>query len=72
MMSKPPPPRPPIRSGLVGIERKIQKDNVVTDKKISEAFQDINSLMQTAKPMVELIHKISDIMKVSLILPPPS
>jgi len=57
------PSRGPIRSGLVGIARKIQKDNVATKKQMSEAFQDIHSLMESAKPMVELVHKISDCMK---------
>lgn len=61
-------PHHPVRRGLVGIERQIEKDKDVTNKKISQAFQDIHSLMETAKPMVELIHKISDIMKVRPIL----
>jgi hypothetical protein len=52
------------RRGITGIE------SVVTDKalrnkgKISEAFEDINALISAAKPMVQLIHKISNSIKV--------
>jgi len=52
-----------IRAGIVGIERQLETNALVTQGKISEAFKDINSLIEMAKPMVQLAQKISTSMK---------
>lgn len=47
------------RSGIGGIERNIQKKAMETDKNITEAFEDLNKLMDQAKQMVTLSKNIS-------------
>lgn len=44
----------------MGIERDIKDEARKTDQQISEAFTDLKSLMEMAKPMVQLAKKISD------------
>ncbi|XP_044735700.1 vacuolar protein-sorting-associated protein 36 [Chrysoperla carnea] len=48
------------RTGIVGIERSIQKKQEETDKNISIAFQDLSKLMTMAKDMVQLSRNISN------------
>lgn len=55
------------RAGIVGIERQLEKQARDTEKNISEAFQDLNSLIDMAKPMVKLVTTISNKLKVELI-----
>jgi hypothetical protein len=52
------------RAGIVGIERQMEKDARDTTKNISEAFQDLHSLMESAKPMVQLANAIANKIKV--------
>lgn len=64
------PPRPAveprkIRTGITGIEKDLEKTAKDRHGKISEAFQDINSLIEFAKPMVQLVKKVSSDIKVS-------
>ncbi|KAJ1530931.1 hypothetical protein ONE63_005769 [Megalurothrips usitatus] len=47
------------RSGIVGIERKIEEKQKATDESISLAFQDLSRLMNMAKDMVALSRGIS-------------
>lgn len=54
------------RAGIVGIERQLEKQARDTEKNISEAFQDLNSLMEMAKPMVQLANTICNKMKASI------
>lgn len=54
----------PFRAGIVGIERQLEKQARETEKNISEAFQDLNSLIDMAKPMVQLVTTISNKLKV--------
>jgi ESCRT-II complex subunit VPS36 len=51
------------RPGIVGIERQLEKQVWKTEQDISEAFRDINSLIEMAKPMVQLANTISNKMK---------
>ncbi|ODM88145.1 Vacuolar protein-sorting-associated protein 36, partial [Orchesella cincta] len=48
------------RMGILGIERDIKDEFKKTDQKISEAFHDLKSLMEMAKPMVQLAKNISN------------
>ena len=48
-----------MRSGIVGIEKALEKRAQRTDKEISKAFQDLDRLMDMAKPMVSLAKNIS-------------
>lgn len=68
-MSRPPPSSTSgggkqFRAGIVGIERQLEKQARDTEKNISEAFQDLNSLIDMAKPMVKLVTTISNKLKV--------
>lgn len=47
------------RSGIVGIERKIEEKHKAADESISLAFQDLRRLMDMAKDMVALSRSIS-------------
>lgn len=47
------------RSGIVGIERKIEEKHKATDESISLAFQDLSRLMNMAKDMVAISRSIS-------------
>lgn len=47
------------RSGIVGIERKIEEKHKATDESISMAFQDLSRLMNMAKDMVSISRSIS-------------
>ncbi|XP_053871186.1 vacuolar protein-sorting-associated protein 36 isoform X2 [Malaclemys terrapin pileata] len=49
--------------GIVGIERKLEEKRKETDKNISEAFEDLNKLMEKAKEMVELSKSIANKIK---------
>nr|CAG4643352.1 EOG090X09MN [Ilyocryptus agilis] len=49
----------PTRSGIVGIERKIQQKIQTTSSNISMAFQDLKNLMDMAKDMVHLANSMS-------------
>jgi len=51
------------RAGIVGIEKQLEKQARDTEKNISEAFQDLNSLIEMAKPMVKLVSTISNKIK---------
>lgn len=57
-----------VRSGIVGIERRIQEKNENTATNINIAFQDLKNLMVMAKDMVRLANVMSIKMKVR----PPS
>ena len=48
-----------MRSGIGGIEKSMERKMKQTDSEISKAFQDLNKLMDMAKPMVELAKSIS-------------
>jgi len=54
-----PPARKEIRSGISGIEKKIQLKAASDSKDISKAFQDLDRLIGMAKPMVTLAKSIS-------------
>jgi len=47
------------RAGIVGIERQREKEARDTTRNISEAFSDLKTLMESAKPMVALAATIS-------------
>ncbi|XP_065191065.1 vacuolar protein-sorting-associated protein 36-like [Sycon ciliatum] len=49
----------PARSGIMGIERTMEAKRLETDKTISEAFQDLNALMEKAKQMVSLAESVT-------------
>jgi len=51
------------RSGIGGIQKSMQKKLQQTDSEISKAFQDINKLVEMAKPMVGLAKSISNKIK---------
>jgi len=55
---KPPQPKA-IRSGIGGIEKNMAAKARNTDVQISKAFQDLDALMEMAKPMVALANKMS-------------
>lgn len=52
------------RSGIVGIERKMQEKMESTTANINVAFQDLNNLMDKAKDMVRVARLISAKIKV--------
>ena len=54
------------RSGIVGIERKMQEKMESTTANINVAFQDLNNLMDKAKDMVRVARLISTKIKVSI------
>jgi len=54
-----PTARKEIRSGISGIEKKIQQKAINDSKDISKAFQDLDRLIGMAKPMVTLAKSIS-------------
>nr|CAG4644123.1 EOG090X09MN [Lepidurus arcticus] len=49
----------PTRSGIVGIERKLQEKTQQTEQNISIAFQDLQKLMTMAKDMVSIAKSMS-------------
>lgn len=53
-----------LRSGIGGIEKSIAAKSLKTDTEISKAFQDLDKLMEMAKPMVILAKNISGKIKV--------
>lgn len=55
---KPPQPKV-IRSGIGGIEKNMAAKARSTDVQISKAFQDLDALMEMAKPMVALANRMS-------------
>lgn len=60
----PPPPQQvqgasKIRAGIVGIERNIEKKQRETDKEVSQAFKDLDGLIEKAKDMVNLVNKFA-------------
>jgi len=56
---RPTPARKEIRSGIAGIEKKLQQKAASDSKNISKAFQDLDRLIGMAKPMVSLAKSIS-------------
>lgn len=60
-------PEPKRRMGILGIERDIRDEARRTDQQINEAFHDLKSLVEMAKPMVQLAKRISDKAAVSLL-----
>ena len=54
-----------LRSGIGGIEKSIAQRAAKTDSEISKAFQDLDKLMDRAKPMVALAKSISGKIRVS-------
>ena len=57
-MRKPPQPKA-IRSGIGGIEKNLAAKAKITDVQISKAFQDLDALMEMAKPIVNLANNMS-------------
>lgn len=53
-----------LRSGIGGIEKSMAAKTLKTDTEISKAFQDLDKLMEMAKPMVHLAKNISGKIKV--------
>lgn len=53
------PVKKEIRSGIAGIEKKLQQKSEADSKNISKAFQDLDRLMEMAKPMVQLANSIA-------------
>jgi len=53
------PAKKEIRSGISGIEKKLQQKSANDNQNISKAFQDLDRLMDMAKPMVALAKNIS-------------
>lgn len=53
------PPSKVIRSGIGGIEKNMAAKARHTDVQISQAFQDLDALMEMAKPMVTLANNLS-------------
>ena len=49
-----------LRSGISGIKKSMEQKQKQTDMQISQAFQDIDQLMEMAKPMVKLAKTISE------------
>lgn len=56
---KPKPAQRKIRTGIGGIQASLENRARQTDKEISKAFQDLDKLMEMAKPMVALANTIS-------------
>ncbi len=54
-----------MRSGIGGIERQMEARAKQTDSQISKAFQDLDKLMEMAKPMVALAKNISGKIRVN-------
>jgi ESCRT-II complex subunit VPS36 len=50
-------------AGLTGIINRVESQNKATEKKLSEAFSDLNSLMDMARDMVDLAEKFSEKIK---------
>lgn len=48
-----------MRSGIMGIERGIEKKQRETDKEVNEAFKDLDALIDKAKDMVGLVNKFA-------------
>ena len=48
-----------LRSGIAGIEKSMARKAKIADKQISKAFQDLDQLIEMAKPMVALANNIS-------------
>ena len=63
--ARPRRPQPKMRSGIGGIEKQMEQKSRYAEKEISKAFQDLDKLMEMAKPMVMLANNISKKMKVS-------
>jgi EAP30/Vps36 family. len=57
---------PKMRTGIGGIERSIAQKSKLRDTEISKAFQDLEKLMEMAKPMVSLAKSISSKIRVSI------
>merc|ERR1712038_948738 len=53
------PAKKEIRTGITGIEKKINLKARQDDANISKAFEDLNKLIEMAKPMVKLAQSIS-------------
>ena len=53
------PPKREIRAGITGIEKKINLKARQDNANISKAFEDLDKLMEMAKPMVKLANSIS-------------
>jgi len=53
------PAKREIRAGITGIEKKINMKAKQDNANISKAFEDLNKLMEMAKPMVQLANSIS-------------
>jgi ESCRT-II complex subunit VPS36 len=51
------------RAGVAGILKRVESDNVETEKNLKEAFSDLSSLMDKAKEMVELAEKFGEKVK---------
>lgn len=49
-----------LRSGIGGIQKSIEQKRKQTDMQISKAFEDLDQLMEMAKPMVKLAKTISE------------
>ena len=56
------------RSGIVGIERKMQEKMQNTATNINVAFQDLKNLMDMAKDMVRIANAMSTKIKVQLLV----
>lgn len=59
VVAKKAPPKREIRAGITGIEKKISQKARQDDASISKAFEDLNKLIEMAKPMVKLAQSIS-------------
>ena len=55
-----------MRTGIGGIEKKIQEKNQQIDDSMSSAFEDLRNLMKMAQDMVTLSKSISSKMMVSI------
>ena len=53
------PPKREIRAGITGIEKKLSQKAKQDNANISKAFEDLNKLIEMAKPMVKLAQSIS-------------
>eukprot|EP00731_Ephydatia_muelleri_P031182 Em0022g696a len=60
--SLPPPPKADnatVRAGIVGIERNIEKKQRETNQQVTQAFKDIDALIEKAKDMVAIVNKFA-------------
>lgn len=48
-----------MRTGIVGIERSIEKKQRETDQEVSQAFKDLDALIEKAKDMVTMVNKFA-------------